>query len=331
MGQQEAPHSEAGAMTYSGDNRGKGYTTLELIVVLAIIGAMTTTAIPQYAGYKQRAKAVSCQSNRRYIQMAELNHYMDRKEPKLEIDPKWRCSGGGTYVWLVSDPDALGYPKIGCSIHFAELPLPLVEEKAGLSQIEGLVAGFSMEEGSGSTLSAGEGAAEINGARWVEGKTGWALAFDGKDDYAQMDGDDWSGPFTIVTWVKVKPGKHDQYDSLFASSAKGPKKNNFQIDADGKGNYRFHGGSNNSRVDIGQISSDWQMIAVSFDGTHIRTYNNGNPVDTGTWKGTGEFTHYVLGRNRNRNKAFGGVINELGVYDRTVSAEEIQAYYEKTR
>jgi prepilin-type N-terminal cleavage/methylation domain-containing protein len=308
-----------------------GFTLLEILVVLSIIGVLVTIALPYYAAHREKSMAVACQSNRRHIDTAETTHYLDGHTPSLAIDGKWRCPSGGTYVWMVSDPDALGYPKVGCSVHFAEQPEALDDAKQGLAQIEGLVAAFSLDEGAGSTVAVGDDTAQIHGARWVAGKSGSALKFDGKDDYVQVDVADWEGPFTVMTWVKADPVKQDKYDSVFASGAKGPKKDNFQIDSDGKGNYRFHGGTNRTDVEIGTITSDWQLIAVTFDGTNVRTYNNGAFVDSGKWTGAGAFTDYAIGRNRNFNKKYTGTIDELGVFNRPVSAEEIQAYYNQTK
>jgi len=306
-----------------------GFTLLEILLVVSILGVLVTIALPHYVAYREKSMAVSCQSNRRHIETAEATHYMETNASGMVIDEKWQCPSGGTYVWLVTDPDALGYPKVGCSVHFAEQPEALDEEKRGLAQIEGLVAAFSMDEGAGNTMVVGDDTAQIYGAQWVEGKSGSALKFDGKDDYAQVDVADWEGPFTVMTWVKADPVNHDQWDSVFASGADGPNKNNFQIDSDGKGNYRFLGGS--SKVNIGPITSDWQLIAVAFDGNNVSTYNNGALVDSGTWKGAGTFTDYAIGRNRNFNRKYTGTIDELGVFNRPVSAEEIQAYYDQTK
>lgn len=245
------------------------------------------------------------------------------------ISSKYTCPSGGIYLWLISDPEDKYYPRVGCSQHFGQIPQEVAEEKTGLDMIAGLVGGFTMDADSGNSVNFGEFAADVHGAEWVEGKSGSALQFDGKNDYVKADIEDWAGPFTVMAWVKADQVKHDQYDSIFASGDK-PQKNNFQIDSDGKGNYRFYS-QGNSKLNIGSISADWQLVSVSFDGANVSTYNNGQLVETGKWNGSGEFTHYKIGLNRNSNKKFTGAIDELGVYNRTVTAEEIQTYYEKTK
>jgi prepilin-type N-terminal cleavage/methylation domain-containing protein len=310
----------------------RGFTLIEVMLVIAIIGVLASIAIPSMAVYSERARTVSCLVNRKNIETDEIARLAESLSPSLNPNNAYQCPINGIYVWLVTDPEDPDYPKVACSIHFASTPDDLDPQKKGLDQIKGLVAGFTLDGGSGNTVSVGDQEGQIyGGAQWVEGKSGNALKFDGKDDYVKVDLEDWSGPFTVMSWVQGDPVKHDKYDSVFSSSANGPKKDNFQIDSDGKGNYRFHGGVNNSDINIGKISSDWQLIAVTFDGANVSTYNNGVFVDSGTWSGEAVFTDYVLGRNRNGNKKFTGTIDELGVYNRAVSNEEIQAYYNQTK
>jgi len=95
----------------------EGFTFIEVLVVIGIIGVVASIALPHYMTYREKSKAVSCLSNRHNINMAETAHYLNNDSPSLTIDAKWRCPSGGTYVWLVSDPAAFDYPKVICSLH----------------------------------------------------------------------------------------------------------------------------------------------------------------------------------------------------------------------
>jgi hypothetical protein len=65
---------------------------------------------------------LSCRANRRHIEMDERNYCLEYDLPSLNIDERYSCPEGGTYVWLVSDPNNPEYPKIGYSMHFVGTP-----------------------------------------------------------------------------------------------------------------------------------------------------------------------------------------------------------------
>ena len=95
-----------------------GFTLIELMAVLVILGALASIAIPHYAEYKERAHEAQCESNRYHIELDERAYYVDHGSTLLTIDDRYKCSSGGTYVWLVSDPDDPDYPMVGCSLHY---------------------------------------------------------------------------------------------------------------------------------------------------------------------------------------------------------------------
>lgn len=95
-----------------------GHTFIELLMVMVILAALAAIAIPHYINKKEKALAVRCLSNRYHIELEEKAYYIEHGEAGFVIDDIYKCPSGGTYVWLVTDPNVPGYPKIGCSLHY---------------------------------------------------------------------------------------------------------------------------------------------------------------------------------------------------------------------
>lgn len=110
------------------DNNSDGFTLIEVMITIAIIGAFASIAIPYYLSYSEKARAARCQTNRYHIEMEERAYYLDHNKAGLQISDTWSCPSGGVCVWLVSDPNDPGYPKVGCSLHYAPLPSSPAEE-----------------------------------------------------------------------------------------------------------------------------------------------------------------------------------------------------------
>jgi type IV pilus assembly protein PilA len=58
----------------------KGFTILELLVVLTIVGVLTATAIPAYQDYKARSFDFRALSDLRSAAIAEEAHFLDTEQ-----------------------------------------------------------------------------------------------------------------------------------------------------------------------------------------------------------------------------------------------------------
>jgi len=66
----------------------KGFTLIELIVVMAIIGILVLLAIPKFMGHTQQAKYTKLISNTKQLENASERYYMDKQDwPRLSDTP----------------------------------------------------------------------------------------------------------------------------------------------------------------------------------------------------------------------------------------------------
>ncbi|MBT4165650.1 LamG domain-containing protein, partial [archaeon] len=173
------------------------------------------------------------------------------------------------------------------------------------------------------------GAVQVDG-----GKFGKGFEFDGDGDYVLVDTDDWSGSFTVGGWVKSDETSPDQYTSWFSSLNSDINDDSFQLGVDSgtPRNYRFHGGTSDLLVTFGEVDINWHYLVVSFNGSTIMTYYDGSFSNSGEWVGLGNFSDYVMGRNRKSAfEYFNGSLDELMIYNRSLSASEIMSLYNATR
>jgi len=149
-----------------------------------------------------------------------------------------------------------------------------------------------------------------------------AYYFDGTGDYLEYETNIPSfDNYTISLWAK--PDSSGTYEAMFSSyndSGRG-----FQIDLDGSNFHIRKSSGGNIVLSTAQLEV-WTFIAFTYDGTNSIAYiNNESPVsDAG---GTTEFNRFRIGMNRAGSAYYKGVIDELRIYNRALTASEISSLY----
>jgi hypothetical protein len=204
----------------------------------------------------------------------------------------------------------------------------------------GLVAEWHFDEGSGTILrdSSGNGNdGTIYGATWVDGKSGKALSFDGKDDYVDCGTSSTLRPIpiTIMAWIKTESadetivGKWPNNDGSGGYSIKVLPNGLVQwatVDTSASAAIYVHA---NKIVNDGF----WHHFAVAQQGTTARMYIDGELIATGSARenfATNEPLRVGIHRRDSRFwTPFNGLIDEVRIYNRALTAEEIKAHYDE--
>ena len=86
--------------------RQTGFTLIETVIVIAIIGVLLGLIVPSASGITNSAKQTTCDANREnlklYLQQAYIYHN-DLDEVFNEQVARCHCPFGGTYSYTVTD------------------------------------------------------------------------------------------------------------------------------------------------------------------------------------------------------------------------------------
>ena len=241
---------------------------------------------------------------------------------------------------------------IGCSKDFAEyfkglidevrvynraLPLAEIDEgmETAIQSPPSLVAAYTFDEGEGEVAedSSGDGhSGTVEGAKWIEGKYGKALEFDGKDDCVTIPNSNalrLDGNLTIEAWVRLK--KSNAFAPVIFKESEGFY--GYSLFDGG-----FEAGHPEAFISDGTEpwaeatlsealpAETWSNLAMTSDGKQLRLYVNGELVDTGTTR-SAQYSNgpLLIGCSKTFGEYFEGAIDQVRLYDRDLSEGEVKA------
>jgi len=95
----------------------KGFTLLEIMISIVIIGILTTIVLPQMVKGRYKAQFTSCQFNVRSLGSALENYYTDHQKYPDTLKPIFEPTSGPPYIQpephCPSDNSTYGYEVIG--------------------------------------------------------------------------------------------------------------------------------------------------------------------------------------------------------------------------
>ena len=136
---------------------------------------------------------------------------------------------------------------------------------------------------------------------------------------------DQAGPFTLQAWLRAPDRLLPEFTGVLSTGGPGQSATSFQIELDGSGNYRLNAGDGALSWLIGPALDFFQHVAVTFDGSTLTTYLNGQLVQSDVWAGSPGLGFHVLnvGIDREGLHPFTGLVDEVQVFNRALSDEEV--------
>jgi len=174
----------------------------------------------------------------------------------------------------------------------------------------------------------------IYGATWTDGKFGKALSFDGVDDYVDCGNDEslqMTDEVTLMAWIKTT------YDG--GAHTVVARNYGFMINAPFGSNIEFYGhdGSDATKCTpswLSEYDDKWIFVAAvirKYTGSWtIRGFVNGVKVCESTnsaFDGPGQLGKVTIGSLLGTPRFFNGTIDEVRIYNRALSEEEIRAHF----
>lgn len=338
----------------------KGFVLLwTLLISVVLTGVIISVS---YTSLTQHNLSVTLRESQQAYYVAKMGHdcavFWQLKEEVFTSTPSAdiTCAGNTVTVGGGILDFSLDYKDYTAEVSLTKTATSLIIDSKGFSRnvqrnfsgeisIKGLVAywKFDDEEGVIAIDSSGNGnhGALTNGPVWTTGRVNGGLRLDGIDDYvsASLSGLDIVGnQITLSGWARVPPeGIYEDQAIInkITTDVKDwsdyPYMIGVQSSADpnlDETNCRISTSFGDARINIATVPREvWVHLACSYDGSNVKTYVNGSLIDTTPLTGTiNPGSDIRLGARRD-DRRYEGDMDELRIYDRALSEDEISDLY----
>jgi len=172
-----------------------------------------------------------------------------------------------------------------------------------------------------------------NDPAWKDGSYGWALDFDGVDDYVEiLDSDSLDVDYiTMSFWVNPDVATPDAEQDIIDKWHDVNWQYLFRYYTDGNGDFFLSiGGGFYNVTDITLNADEWQHITCTYDGSEMKVYRNGEQVGSTSVSGTIDHTDSDLWISSNGYE-FDGTITLVRIYKVAKSGSWVSRRFERTR
>ncbi len=213
---------------------------------------------------------------------------------------------------------------------------------------------WKFEECNGTTAydSLGQNHGTIYGAQWINGQVGSALAFDGMDDYKDdyVDVPDFpdlnSQLFTAEAWIKTSTTSfYGTFGTILVKGRVFNENYGLYVYQSGWVRWQYTSGgvwgdtTKYVFLDSSKVVNDGQFhhIVGTYDGEELKIYIDGSLDSSRAETKVPDKNNLSLRIGRRNNPGdiplysavpFDGIIDEVAIYDRALSADEIRQHYQ---
>jgi len=340
----------------------RGFSTIEMLVAVAVIGSLASVTIPTLASRVDKAAATACEAQRVTMNRALILFSAEHPEIRVTslkqlveagyMDAMPRCPGGGEYL-LMSEGDPDSPPLTGCSAHFwsrDEVAATLSREADESAFYSDALVYWDMESGGGDRIGDGNTSGVVLGAQWARDEhRGDVLEFDGLDDTVRLEATGTlAGPFqsfTMSAWIRStedfsdnKPAKSQKIISknsnyMLSLGTSGDRfKSGAALYLDGK--YKSVGGQYTAGTGYNDIliaDNQWHHMAATYEAGVMTLYLDGRAIlatgnlqgDVGKADSRNISNPIYLGSENGRSSFFKGYIDDFALFDRALREDEV--------
>jgi len=333
----------------------KGFTIVELLVVIVIIGILAAITIVSYTGVTSRAVAASLQSDlANASQQLKMFQVENSAYPTANNCP---TPGAGEICLKASDSTTYNYtvdnsvnPQTFCLVATKNSQTYTVMHYGTPTEGGRLNYGLALHLDAGNTASypgsgttwtdlstRGNNGNLLNGVSY-SGSNGGALVFDGVDDRVNLGKPSafkfGMNSFSYGLWLNAT-SNIGSWDMPWYCGGSSDSSNGFDFEfGAGPWSANIGDGVDNKTVAVsasGTIGS-WVHVFVVLDRNSnlIKTYVNGQPAYSTSAAGLGSINpsyNSTVGSSASGSSFFNGQISEMRIYDRALSPEEVEDLY----
>lgn len=229
------------------------------------------------------------------------------------------------------------YLLIGVVVIMLAISIPVIHSYAKIDP-DTIVAMWLFDEGKGDiakdSSKNGNDGTLMNGPKWVDGKFGKALEFDGKDDYVIAHIGTPPQSFTLEAWIYPKEGGIVFVEEGQQALDGGWYDSHMEMHSDGEIKVGFWTGAEQG-ISLGKYGfNEWYNVVMTYDRSKnsIKGYVNGELAGSGTlvkqypgnlWYAIGARTATNLGDGR----YFTGIIDKSALYNVALSEDDVKQNY----